>query len=159
MVPRYFAPRPLFSSAAIVSANNRRGCCLERNSSCCSLSFVLSSLFYSTTAADSKILTTVSTSCSSSTSTSAPSSCSGLTSPLATSWTQPSGFDTKFSVFNSITKSVNPLVVRDPNAVTWYQCGPTVYAPAHLGHAWWGIGEGDVCVCVCVERDQMTSFP
>lgn len=28
-----------------------------------------------------------------------------------------------------------PFIVRNPNCVTWYTCGPTVYDSAHIGHA------------------------
>lgn len=28
-----------------------------------------------------------------------------------------------------------PLKTREPNTITWYTCGPTVYDHAHLGHA------------------------
>lgn len=38
-------------------------------------------------------------------------------------------------LYNSLTRQVGPLVVRDPGALTWYACGPTVYDDAHVGHA------------------------
>jgi cysteinyl-tRNA synthetase len=38
-------------------------------------------------------------------------------------------------VFNSMTRTKTRFIPRDPNHVTWYQCGPTVYAESHLGHA------------------------
>ncbi|PKY06310.1 cysteinyl-tRNA synthetase [Aspergillus campestris IBT 28561] len=40
-------------------------------------------------------------------------------------------------VYNTLTKSKNPFIPRDPEAkqVSWYACGPTVYDDAHLGHA------------------------
>ena len=40
-------------------------------------------------------------------------------------------------LFNSLTRAVEPLALPAGRAaLRWYQCGPTVYAPAHLGHAW-----------------------
>eukprot|EP00039_Didymoeca_costata_P005220 m.79662 g.79662 ORF g.79662 m.79662 type:complete len:550 (-) comp12723_c0_seq3:3-1652(-) len=44
------------------------------------------------------------------------------------------GFDTGIFVSNSLTKSKVPLLTMKPNILTWYQCGPTVYDSAHLGH-------------------------
>lgn len=38
-------------------------------------------------------------------------------------------------VYNSLTRSKVRFIPRDPNMVSWYQCGPTVYAESHLGHA------------------------
>lgn len=38
-------------------------------------------------------------------------------------------------VYNSMTRTKTRFIPRDPNHVTWYQCGPTVYAESHLGHA------------------------
>lgn len=38
-------------------------------------------------------------------------------------------------VFNSLTRSKVRFIPKDPRRVTWYQCGPTVYAESHLGHA------------------------
>ena len=38
-------------------------------------------------------------------------------------------------VYNSLTRSKVRFIPRDPNRVTWYQCGPTVYAESHMGHA------------------------
>ena len=39
------------------------------------------------------------------------------------------------SLRNSLTGSVEPVVVPADRALTWYSCGPTVYDAAHLGHA------------------------
>eukprot|EP01048_Picozoa_sp_COSAG05_P017815 COSAG05_NODE_2498_length_2979_cov_29.040286_3_plen_219_part_00 len=39
------------------------------------------------------------------------------------------------SLRNSLSGSVDPLVVPATRALTWYSCGPTVYDAAHLGHA------------------------
>lgn len=38
-------------------------------------------------------------------------------------------------VYNSLTRTKVRFIPADPNHVTWYQCGPTVYAESHLGHA------------------------
>ncbi|XP_023703007.1 probable cysteine--tRNA ligase, mitochondrial isoform X2 [Cryptotermes secundus] len=50
-------------------------------------------------------------------------------------WALPSGYETNISVFNCITNSNVPLILKNPNLVAWYMCGPTVYDSAHLGHA------------------------
>ncbi len=39
------------------------------------------------------------------------------------------------SLYDSASRSVAPLELRDPRRVSMYVCGPTVYGPAHLGHA------------------------
>ncbi|MEZ5238509.1 MAG: cysteine--tRNA ligase [Microthrixaceae bacterium] len=39
------------------------------------------------------------------------------------------------SLFDSVTRAVAPLEPRDTGRVSIYVCGPTVYGPAHLGHA------------------------
>ena len=39
------------------------------------------------------------------------------------------------SLYDTATRSVAPLELRDPSKVSMYVCGPTVYGPAHLGHA------------------------
>ncbi|TWW64259.1 putative cysteine--tRNA ligase, mitochondrial [Takifugu flavidus] len=52
-----------------------------------------------------------------------------------TEWTKPSGFDTGLTVFNSLTKQKEPLILAREGVATWYSCGPTVYDHAHLGHA------------------------
>jgi len=38
-------------------------------------------------------------------------------------------------VMNSLTRTKTRFVPRDPSKVLWYQCGPTVYAESHMGHA------------------------
>lgn len=38
-------------------------------------------------------------------------------------------------VYNSLTRTKVRFIPKDPNRVTWYQCGPTVYAESHMGHA------------------------
>ncbi|KAG8230559.1 hypothetical protein J437_LFUL010160, partial [Ladona fulva] len=50
-------------------------------------------------------------------------------------WTIPTGYSTSVSIYNCLTKSKVPLVLRNKDFVTWYMCGPTVYDSAHLGHA------------------------
>jgi len=39
-----------------------------------------------------------------------------------------------FQLYNSITKRLEPLVPADPDAITFYTCGPTVYDDAHIGN-------------------------
>ncbi|XP_039265970.2 putative cysteine--tRNA ligase, mitochondrial [Styela clava] len=58
-------------------------------------------------------------------------------------WKKPEGHDTGVKIINSyrclwqnkMPASI-PLIVKDPNYVTWYACGPTVYNSCHIGHAW-----------------------
>jgi len=38
-------------------------------------------------------------------------------------------------VYNSLTRTKVRFIPRDPKNITWYQCGPTVYAESHVGHA------------------------
>jgi len=38
-------------------------------------------------------------------------------------------------VYNSLTKQKDVFTPNDPNQITWYTCGPTVYDESHLGHA------------------------
>ena len=38
-------------------------------------------------------------------------------------------------LYNTLTRSKEPLRTRDPGRVAMYVCGPTVYDDAHLGHA------------------------
>jgi cysteinyl-tRNA synthetase len=38
-------------------------------------------------------------------------------------------------VMNSLTRTKVRFIPMDPSKVTWYQCGPTVYAESHMGHA------------------------
>ena len=37
-------------------------------------------------------------------------------------------------LYDSVTRSVRELALREPGKVGIYLCGPTVYGPAHLGH-------------------------
>ena len=52
-----------------------------------------------------------------------------------TNWVLPTGTPTGILVRNSFTKQKEPLVLATPGLVNWYQCGPTVYAATHIGHA------------------------
>ncbi|MGA0862312.1 MAG: hypothetical protein ACO3RB_00295 [Ilumatobacteraceae bacterium] len=38
------------------------------------------------------------------------------------------------NLYDTATKTVKPLAMRDPGKVSIYLCGPTVYGPPHLGH-------------------------
>lgn len=39
-------------------------------------------------------------------------------------------------VYNSLTRTKSRFIPKSPaNPITWYQCGPTVYAESHIGHA------------------------
>jgi len=38
-------------------------------------------------------------------------------------------------VYNNLTKSKEKLELNNKNVLYWYNCGPTVYASAHVGHA------------------------
>jgi cysteinyl-tRNA synthetase len=37
-------------------------------------------------------------------------------------------------LYDTATRQVRPLEMREPGKVSMYACGPTVYAPPHLGH-------------------------
>ncbi|CAG9772939.1 unnamed protein product [Ceutorhynchus assimilis] len=50
-------------------------------------------------------------------------------------WTQPTGHNTSINIYNCVTRKIEPLIVKNKNAVTWYTCGPTVYDSSHIGHA------------------------
>jgi len=51
-------------------------------------------------------------------------------------WIQPTGEPGDLMVQNSLCpKELTPFIPANGNTVKWYSCGPTVYAPAHLGHA------------------------
>jgi cysteinyl-tRNA synthetase len=39
-----------------------------------------------------------------------------------------------FHLYNTMTKRVEPFVPADPNEITFYTCGPTVYDDAHIGN-------------------------
>ncbi|NXY22606.1 SYCM protein, partial [Atrichornis clamosus] len=50
-------------------------------------------------------------------------------------WAPPAGRDSGIVVYNSRSRSKEPLVLATEGVATWYSCGPTVYDQAHLGHA------------------------
>jgi cysteinyl-tRNA synthetase len=55
-------------------------------------------------------------------------------------WHQPSPthitHETGLTVLNSLTRSKDLFLTQTGSSqVTWYMCGPTVYAPSHMGHA------------------------
>ena len=41
---------------------------------------------------------------------------------------------TEFRLYNTLTRTIEPLVPDDGKTVRMYTCGPTVYNPAHLGN-------------------------
>lgn len=41
----------------------------------------------------------------------------------------------EMKLYNSLTRKKEEFKPQDPNRVTIYTCGPTVYGPSHLGHA------------------------
>ncbi|KAG0727966.1 putative cysteine--tRNA ligase, mitochondrial [Chionoecetes opilio] len=51
------------------------------------------------------------------------------------SWALPDGHETGINIYNSTTRTKVPLRTVHPGLLTWYNCGPTVYDSAHLGHA------------------------
>ncbi|XP_048350230.1 probable cysteine--tRNA ligase, mitochondrial isoform X2 [Sphaerodactylus townsendi] len=52
-----------------------------------------------------------------------------------TKWIKPPGRETGIRIYNSLSRSKEPLILGNADVVTWYSCGPTVYDHAHLGHA------------------------
>uniref|UniRef100_A0A8C6YE32 Cysteinyl-tRNA synthetase 2, mitochondrial n=1 Tax=Naja naja TaxID=35670 RepID=A0A8C6YE32_NAJNA len=61
--------------------------------------------------------------------------CTGGSLEVGTKWIKPTGQDTGIQIYNSLSRSKEPLILGKANVVTWYSCGPTVYDHAHLGHA------------------------
>ena len=64
--------------------------------------------------------------------------------PVMHPWRMPQPFDSQMEVldrmyplkvYNSLTRSKVRFIPKDPSRVLWYQCGPTVYAESHMGHA------------------------
>jgi cysteinyl-tRNA synthetase len=43
-------------------------------------------------------------------------------------------FETVLHLYDTATRSVRELALREPGKVSIYLCGPTVYGPPHLGH-------------------------
>jgi len=41
----------------------------------------------------------------------------------------------RLQLYNSLTRKKEEFKPQDPNRVTMYVCGPTVYGPSHIGHA------------------------
>src|SRR3954462_4452023 len=41
---------------------------------------------------------------------------------------------TEFTLYNSLTRSVDPFTPADGKTALIYSCGPTVYNPAHIGN-------------------------
>lgn len=59
-----------------------------------------------------------------------------LLSTSANKWIEPEGgYKPGIEIYNPITRGPSPLVLRNPEQVFWYSCGPTVYDSAHIGHA------------------------
>lgn len=50
-------------------------------------------------------------------------------------WIQPKGTATGFSIYNPVTKTIVPFIIKSNDFLSWYMCGPTVYDSAHIGHA------------------------
>lgn len=42
--------------------------------------------------------------------------------------------DLEFRLYDTMTKTVKPLVTQEPKHLTFYCCGPTVYSYAHIGN-------------------------
>ncbi|PSN53354.1 putative cysteine--tRNA ligase [Blattella germanica] len=63
------------------------------------------------------------------------SSCKTKLNRTNSKWIRPNGYDTNISVFNCITQSKAPLILKTSDYMSWYVCGPTVYDSSHLGHA------------------------
>lgn len=64
--------------------------------------------------------------------------------PCLTPWRMPQPFESQLDVLdklyplkvlNSLTRTKVRFIPKNPGRVLWYQCGPTVYADSHLGHA------------------------
>ncbi|XP_059166910.1 cysteine--tRNA ligase, cytoplasmic-like isoform X2 [Physella acuta] len=51
-------------------------------------------------------------------------------------WEPPSNEGkTKLKLFNSLTRQKEVFIPQSGNTIKWYNCGPTVYDAAHMGHA------------------------
>ena len=52
-------------------------------------------------------------------------------------WFPPKPSDTapRLMLFNTLTGSKEPFVPMKNRTIKWYNCGPTVYDSAHVGHA------------------------
>jgi len=60
-----------------------------------------------------------------------------MNSTTVSAATQAMAADKTIYVKNSLSRDGNTPLLKDPNQreLNWYICGPTVYAPSHLGHA------------------------
>ncbi|KAJ6648239.1 Cysteine--tRNA ligase, mitochondrial, partial [Pseudolycoriella hygida] len=58
-------------------------------------------------------------------------------------WNVPAGYDTNIRIYNPITKTKVPLILKRKNIATWYTCGPTVYDSTHIGHGTMNITDID----------------
>ncbi|GFT22834.1 probable cysteine--tRNA ligase, mitochondrial [Nephila pilipes] len=47
----------------------------------------------------------------------------------------PQGYETGITIYNSSANKKVPLILKNKDILTWYICGPTVYAESHIGHA------------------------
>ncbi len=56
-----------------------------------------------------------------------------VTSPSTMTASNPS-YSTTIRVYNTLTKTKEAFETVEPGKVGMYLCGPTVYAPAHIGH-------------------------
>ncbi|GFY11049.1 cysteine--tRNA ligase, mitochondrial [Trichonephila clavipes] len=48
----------------------------------------------------------------------------------------PQGYETGITIYNSAAHKKVPFILKNKGIITWYMCGPTVYAESHIGHAW-----------------------
>jgi cysteinyl-tRNA synthetase len=67
----------------------------------------------------------------------ASATAAGTVPTVMPEWTMPApvGPIHPLHVLNSLTRTKVPFVPMKGNDVFWYACGPTVYAPSHMGHA------------------------
>ncbi len=64
--------------------------------------------------------------------------------PLLYPWRMPQPFSSPMELLdkihpirltNSLTRTKTRFIPSNPSRILWYQCGPTVYAESHMGHA------------------------
>jgi cysteinyl-tRNA synthetase len=60
---------------------------------------------------------------------------SSPSAPTAGESVTSSAVETPVSIRNSVTGRLEPLLASSDGVLRWYNCGPTVYDHAHLGHA------------------------
>ena len=46
-------------------------------------------------------------------------------------------YTTGITAYNSLLRRKSQLLTKNADVVSWYVCGPTIYASAHIGHAWY----------------------